>query len=139
MKIKTTWKKPSAEIIAQMRKKIDMALDMTAIELTNNVVLSLNIGYPPPSDPWQPPHKRTGHLARSIGWMDASGDSMARWIGTNIGTIKDVGYALWLEYGTRPNPRSKQGKGGIQPRPFLRPAMYQGRDLLAMYIRKVFA
>ena len=65
------------------------------------------------SKPWQPPHVDTGHLKRSTGWDSVS--DYTRRIGTGIGNKESVGYAMWLEFGTRL----------MQPRPFLRPGLFK--------------
>lgn len=73
------------------------------------------------------PHVQTAHLKRNIG-VDMKGKTTAR-VGTGIGSRQSVGYALWLEYGTR----------SMAARPFLRPGLKRnhrkimrvmGRDII---------
>ena len=67
------------------------------------------------SQPGGIPHVQTAHLKRNIG-VAMKGISSAR-VGTGIGNRESVGYALWLEKGTR----------DMAPRPFLRPALKRNR------------
>lgn len=102
-------------------------LNAAAIHLTNKVKEAIGEGQPP-SQPWEPPHVETGHLRRNIAW-DIPGP-LRRRIGTGVGNAQSVGYALWLEFGTRK----------MLPRPFLRPTRYkeQGRllGLLSVGMKK---
>jgi len=77
------------------------------------------------SKAWGPPNVDTGHLKRNIGWDRPAGRPLVRRVGTSIGNKESVGYAMWLEFGTRPR---KNGKGGILPRPYLRPGLANARD-----------
>lgn len=101
-------------------KKIDKVtqqnLDAAAIYVVNHV---RNRFGPPgsPSAPWSPPNTQTGNLKANIGW-DAVGNKLNRRVGTGIGNRKSVGYAMWLEFGTR----------RMLPRPFLRPAVLACRQ-----------
>jgi len=52
-----------------------------------------------PSAPGEIPHVQTAHLKRNIG-EEKKGETGAR-VGTGIGNKDSVGYALWLEKGTR--------------------------------------
>jgi len=63
------------------------------------------------SKPWGPPNVDTGHLKRNIGWAKDPIRALLRRVGTSIGNKESVGYAMWLEFGTRK----------MMPRPFLRP------------------
>ena len=95
----------------------------------------------------EPPHVDTGHLKRNIGWDRPAGRPLVRRVGTSMGNKESVGYAMWLEFGTRPhwiiasNADSLAFVGkdgnmvyreavlhpGIAPRPFLRPGMAKSR------------
>lgn len=68
-----------------------------------------------PSHPGGIPHVQTGHLKRNIG-VERRGISSAR-VGTGIGGKDSVGYALWLEKGTR----------YMAARPFLVPALKRNK------------
>lgn len=60
---------------------------------------------------WGPPNVVTGHLRRNVGYDSPS--RLVRRIGTGVGNKQNVGYAMYLEFGTK----------RMLPRPFLRPAM----------------
>jgi len=73
------------------------------------------------------PHVQTAHLKRNIG-TEKRGINSAR-VGTGVGNKDSVGYALWLEKGTR----------NMAARPFLVPALKEfkrtmrktmGRDVI---------
>ena len=80
-----------------------------------------------------PPAVRTGHLRRNVNYeVKSLGElKILGRVGTGVGNAESVGYAVWLEYGTRPSPgryvpaigkRVNNGMHpGIAPRPFLRP------------------
>lgn len=72
------------------------------------------------SQAWGPPNVDTGHLKRNIGYDKPAGRPLVRRVGTSIGSKDSVGYAMWLEFGTR----------GMLPRPFLRPALQRMRTRL---------
>lgn len=69
------------------------------------------------SQAWGPPNVDSGHLKRNIGYDRPGGRPLVRRVGTGIGNKRSVGYAQWLEFGTR----------SMLPRPFLRPAAYYHR------------
>jgi len=72
------------------------------------------------------PHVQTAHLKRNIGTAK-KGKTSAR-VGTGIGSRASVGYALWLEYGTR----------SMAARPFLRPGLKRNkRPITKIMTRKV--
>jgi len=75
------------------------------------------------SAPWTPPFRQTGHLLRSIGW-ERNG-WLRRRVGSGIGGKSGVGYAMWLEFGTR----------RMFPRPFLRRGLYESAGAVARCIR----
>jgi len=68
------------------------------------------------SKPWGVPHVDTGHLRKNVD-MDKP-RRLTRRIGTGVGNAESVGYAMWLEFGTRK----------MLPRPWLRPGIWYGRD-----------
>jgi len=72
------------------------------------------------SKPWGPPNVDTGHLRRNVGYDIPAGRPLSRRIGTGIGNKESVGYAMWLEFGTRK----------MLPRPCLRPAIWNNRATL---------
>ncbi len=76
-------------------------------DMLNEIKSSINIPYPPPSQPGEPPHKRTGDLQSSfrINKRD-SGTEIVREIITD-----EMKLANWLEYGTE----------RMEPRPFILP------------------
>ncbi len=75
---------------------------------------------------WGPPNVDTGHLKRNIGWKRPMGSRFTRRVGTGIGNAQSVGYAMWLEFGTR----------NMLPRPYLRPALRKKRKHLRRLISK---
>jgi HK97 gp10 family phage protein len=74
-----------------------------------------------PSKPGEPPHLRTGTLARSIDWetLQTSYGFVGR-VGTNLK------YGFWLEVGT----------SQMDARPYLRPALDKHRNKIVSDIRK---
>ena len=73
------------------------------------------------------PHVDTGHLRRSVGWDRPVARAHTRRVGTSIGNKDSVGYAMYLEFGTKKMP------GG---RPFLRPAMARMRPRIRKLLSK---
>lgn len=71
---------------------------------------------------WGPPNRDAGHLAGNIG-VDRS-RRMRRRVGTGIGNKATVGYANWLEFGTR----------HMLPRPFIRPPFWNDRTAIRRYL-----
>lgn len=69
------------------------------------------------SKPGGPPNVDTGHLKRNVGYDTPTGKPLVRRVGTGIGGKESVGYAMWLEFGTRK----------MEPRPFLRPMLLRMR------------
>lgn len=67
------------------------------------------------SKPWGIPHVQLGHLKKNVD-MDKP-RRLTRRIGTGIGNAESVGYAHWLEFGTRK----------MLPRPWLRPGIWYGK------------
>ena len=78
------------------------------------------------SKPWGPPNVDTGHLKRNIGFDRPIGRPLIRRIGTGIGNKESVGYAVWLEFGTR----------FMLPRPYLRPALHRNRAKILRLISR---
>lgn len=79
----------------------------------------------PPSEPYSPPHLRTGTLARSIeSETFERGRNFYGRVGTNLK------YGLWLEIGTK--------DGTLLPRPYLRPALDTHRKVIVKDIRAAF-
>jgi len=74
------------------------------------------------SKPWEPPYVQTGHLRNSIGYEVAGKQRgfYKRRIGTGIKGGNDTSYAICLEFGTR----------NMLPRPYMRPSMYETRDMV---------
>lgn len=77
----------------------------TVTEVINYAKILVSIPYPPPSQPNQPPHMRTGRLQESIDIFQISNYYV------DFGA--DASYARALEYGT-----SK-----MRPRPFMTPSV----------------
>lgn len=102
------------KVKAKIRNHLERNLDAAAVFLTNAVRDLISKGRPA-SGSWEPPHVQTGHLRRNVGWNRIAG--LLRRIGTGIGGKLSVGYAYWLEYGTRK----------MLPRPFMRPSLYSAR------------
>jgi len=72
------------------------------------------------------PYVQTAHLKRNIG-VEKRGISSAR-VGTGIGSKDSVGYALWLEKGTR----------NMAARPFLVPSLKRNKKSINSIVgRKV--
>ena len=78
------------------------------------------------SKPWGPPNIDTGHLSRNIHWDRPEGREFIRRIGTNIGHALSVGYAMWLEFGTKK----------MLPRPFMRPGLWNAREMVKRILRR---
>lgn len=70
-------------------------------------------GRKPHSRPGHPPNIQTGNLKRNIGWDRGGRGGMTRRIGTGIGGVSSVGYAMYLEMGT----------GKMAARPYLKPGV----------------
>lgn len=68
------------------------------------------------SKPWGIPHVQEDHLRSNVNYDKPR--RLTRRIGTGIGNAKSVGYAHWLEFGTRK----------MMPRPWLRPGIWYGKD-----------
>jgi phage gpG-like protein len=69
---------------------------------------SMGGGYPPPSQPGEPPHLRSGRLRASISWrLGEDAEGLYADIGSN------VEYAYWVE----------MGSDRMAARPYLRPAL----------------
>lgn len=114
----------SRECKAKLDKIHQQNLDAAAIYVVNHIRNSFG---PPgsPSEPWHPPNTQSGMLKANIGW-DKEGDRMNRRVGTGIGNRQSVGYAQWLEFGTRK----------MQPRPFLRPAIFACRTAITKILAR---
>lgn len=117
--------------LANFNTQIEQNLDAAAISVQTRTrgLVSVSGGAPGqrsgastaerrrnPSLPWTPPHRVTGHLWNNIGWQRDG--RTRRLIGTGIGNKQSVGYALWLEYGTR---------RGLKPRPYMRRGLWESR------------
>lgn len=118
----------------KLQAHIGRNLNMAAITLTNAITNSFGSsgvtgtrGGATKKDratnrsmPWGPPNVDTEHLKRNIGYDTPVGSPFTRRVGTSIGNKQSVGYAMWLEFGTRK----------MLPRPFLRPMLYKmGKEL----------
>jgi HK97 gp10 family phage protein len=131
-----SWRWYGQEFKAKVQRHVGANLDAAAIFLTNDIknsfgdsgVTGTRSGATQSqraanrSEPWGPPNVDSGHLRKNTGW-DRHGN-MRRRIGTGIGDKESVGYAMWLEFGTRK----------MQPRPFLRPALSRNADKLRKMI-----
>ena len=123
------------EFTAKVQKHMNRNLDRAAIFMVNDIQNSFGDSgvsgtrsgatrsqrAANRSKPWGPPNVDTGHLRRNIGWTKYAIGKGHRKIGTGIGNKSSVGYAMWLEFGTR----------NMLPRPFLRPAIPRNRGKLA--------
>ncbi len=118
-----------SKALAAIAQKITRRLDAAAIYVTNDVKRSFgNSGVTGKrsgatkkdrrnnrSKPWGPPNRDNNFLYNNVSYDKPS--AFVRRVGTGIGGKKSVGYAMWLEFGTR----------RMLPRPFLRPAIYRCR------------
>ena len=75
-----------------------------------------------PSSPGEIPHGQTAHLKRNIG-VEKKTELIAR-VGTGIGNRSSVGYAVWLEYGTR----------NMAARPYMRPGLKRNKRKIGKII-----
>jgi len=75
-----------------------------------------------PSAPGNPPGVDTGNLRRNIGW-DVSGRrlKLKGRVGTAVGNKQSIGYAVWLEFGTK----------HMAERPYLRPGLRENLKKLS--------
>ncbi len=79
-----------------------------AVQVESAAKEALGGAFPPPSNPGEPPHLRSGRLRSSISWrLGEDEQGLYADIGTN------VLYGYWLEVGT----------DRLAPRPYLRPAL----------------
>lgn len=99
------------QVKLKLDKGIEQRLDVAAEYLKTSIINSLKTGYPPASSAGEAPHTRLGGLRRSINWQ--KNKPGVRRIGSGIGNASSVGYAAWLEFGTR----------RMAARPFLRPSL----------------
>jgi hypothetical protein len=76
------------------------------------------------SSPGGIPFVQTGNLSRNINWRKVK--NLLYRIGTGVGTAASVGYALWLEFGTR----------FMAARPFMRPGLKRNQRSILKIIRK---
>lgn len=135
------WK--GEEFKTKLKRHIQQSLDIAAITLVNDIKSSFGssggtlIGRTLSgatkeqraanrSKPGGPPNVDTGHLKRNIGFDRPIGRPLIRRIGTGIGNKESVGYALWLELGTR----------FMLPRPYLRPALHRNRAKILRLISR---
>ena len=132
------WKWNPEKFLIKVKKANHKGLDRAAIFLSNYIVGSFGDSGQPGgksgatrqqrasnrSKPWGPPNIDSGHLRRNIGYDITPGRPSSRRVGTSIGGKASVGYAMWLEFGTR----------RMLPRPFLRPAVAKNRRTLARRI-----
>jgi len=81
------------------------------------------------SKPGAPPHVDTGHLKANVAWMKDVARPLVRKVGTGVGNAKSVGYAMWLEFGTK----------RMAARPFLRPALKKHKTKLKREITRPIA
>lgn len=80
---------------------VERQLDKAGLYATNYMRELVSEGYPPASEPWTPPHVRTGHLRESIGYDQVR--PLKRRIGLGLGNKKLLNYGIYLEYGTGPH------------------------------------
>ena len=116
---------------AKLAAHVQQNLDMAAITLADAVVGSFGSSEVSGeksgatkaqrganrSTAWGPPNVDTGHLKRNVGYEKPAGNPLVRRVGTGVGNKESVGYAMWLEFGTRK----------MLPRPFLRPMLHKMR------------
>jgi HK97 gp10 family phage protein len=117
------------EVLDSARNEVERAIARGTILVQNRVGQLLNQASGPtktnptaqPSLPGEPPHKRTGTLARSIeSETFRIGDQFVGRVGTNLK------YGAYLEFGTRK----------MAPRPYLRPALDELRPQILREIQK---
>lgn len=109
------------KFVSEMQQKARKNVQRLGHFLVRDIKLSLNKPGPRKgnkmaraSKPGEPPHRRTGRLARSI---QAAALNLQNEVLLRIGT--NVKYGLWLEFGTKK----------MAPRPFLRAALERNRKL----------
>lgn len=86
---------------------------LAANTLLAKILDSIQVPSPPPSLPWEPPHKVTGELIRGFRVEIMPDD--------NVNVVSDTDYSLYLELGTR----------HMQPRPFVTRAVMDHMDEIA--------
>ena len=126
-RLRLRWRVPPAKLVSMVEVRCNMVLDKFSMELVNYIVEKISTSCPPHSDPGMPPNVETGNLRRNIAWETPS--YLRRRIGTGVGNASSVGYAMWLEFGTRT----------MAPRPFLRPSLDETRDELTEMLKDAFA
>lgn len=89
-----------------VRAAVADAMERWADRTVRDIRRSINIPWPPPSSPGEPPHKRTGNLRDNIGYH-----INRKTLVVKIGVTDLAVYGIYLEYGA---PRSN-----LEPRPFL--------------------
>ena len=114
--------------IKQAPEKASQAAELSmktfVVKVKSDVQKSLNVNFPPVSEPGTPPHKRTGHLYQSVYNKINKLSSMVI-----QGVVGDnAEYAPMLEYGT-----SK-----MSPRPYIRPAVENNKNLFVNLFKIIF-
>lgn len=113
------WTEPTFR--KKLHKRLGKNLDEAAEHLV--AVIKRDLSKPqPPSQPFEPPHMRSGDLRDSITYDKPS--KLVRRI--RVGKPKSLHYAKYLEFGTVK----------MAPRPFLRPAHYRERNRTAKIIKR---
>lgn len=117
-----------AKVDRQLQQNLDRAANVLASDIKGSFGHSgvtgtrsgggMKLGAAHRSQPWGPPNVVTEYLKRNIGYDKPVGRPLIRRVGTGIGNKESVGYAMWLEFGTRK----------MLPRPYLRPMLWKDRD-----------
>jgi len=112
----------------------ELAMKAFVVQVKSDVQKSLNIREMSgksyiPSEPGQPPHKRTGNLYKSVynSITKLSQFKIQGTVGDNAQSDKSYAYPSALEFGT-----SK-----MQPRPYLRPAIEKNKNMFVDLFKKI--
>lgn len=85
--------------------ELSKRIDEVGRYIVDRIKEDIDIPYPPPSAPYEPPHKRTGYLQRNVlSERDSS---------KNLRIRSEAEYSSYLEHGTKK----------MAPRPFMHPEL----------------
>jgi hypothetical protein len=111
---------------AWLARKLPPAMEALGIRAAAEVANSIDEPYPPASSPGNPPHRRTGNLRAGVEHTeDSSGTE------TTISSARAQGdprVPVYLEFGTHK----------MAARPYMRPVMNNGAELVAETMQRAF-